>query len=34
MKFLIDAQLPHRLKLWLAANSCDAIHTDDLPARN
>ena len=34
MKFLIDAQLPYRLKLWLAANSCDAIHTNDLPARN
>lgn len=34
MKFLIDAQLPYRLKLWLIANDFDAIHTDDLPERN
>lgn len=34
MKFLIDAQLPYRLKLWLIENQFDAIHTDDLPERN
>ena len=34
MKFLIDAQLPYRLKLWLIENSFDTIHTDDLPERN
>lgn len=34
MKFLIDAQLPYRLKLWLIANGCDAQHTNDLPQRN
>jgi predicted nuclease of predicted toxin-antitoxin system len=31
MKFLVDAQLPYRLKLWLIAEDFDAIHTDDLP---
>ncbi len=34
MKFLIDAQLPYRLKLWLIENDSDAIHTNDLPERN
>jgi predicted nuclease of predicted toxin-antitoxin system len=34
MKFLIDAQLPYRLKLWLIENDFEAIHTDDLPERN
>lgn len=34
MKFLIDAQLPYRLKLRLIENGFDAIHTDDLPERN
>jgi len=34
MKFLIDAQLPYRLKLWLVGNNFDAIHTADLPERN
>ncbi len=34
MKFLIDAQLPHRLKLRLIEKGFDAIHTDDLPERN
>ena len=34
MKFLIDAQLPVRLKLWLIDNGYDALHTDDLPHRN
>jgi predicted nuclease of predicted toxin-antitoxin system len=34
MKFLIDAQLPHRLKLWLIKNDFDTIHTDDLPEQN
>ena len=31
MKFLVDAQLPYRLKTWLETKSFDAIHTDDLP---
>ena len=34
MKFLIDAQLPYHLKLWLIENSFDTIYTDDLPERN
>ena len=34
MKFLIDAQLPYRLKLELIEYGFDAIHTDDLPQRN
>lgn len=34
MKFLIDAQLPYRLKHWLVANGFDAIHTRDLPEQN
>lgn len=31
MKFIIDAQLPYRLKDWLIAQGFDAIHTRDLP---
>lgn len=34
MKFLIDAQLPRRFALWLAAQGHDARHTLDLPLRN
>jgi len=34
MKFLIDAQLPYRLKPWLLANGFDAVHTTDLPEQN
>lgn len=34
MKFLVDAQLPYRLKAWLLAKGFDAIHTNDLPAQN
>lgn len=34
MKFLVDAQLPYQLKLWLLAKGFDAIHTRDLPAQN
>lgn len=34
MKFLIDAQLPNRLKFRLIEMGFDAIHTDDLPERN
>jgi predicted nuclease of predicted toxin-antitoxin system len=34
MKFLIDAQLPHRLSQWLQAERHDAIHTRDLPMGN
>jgi predicted nuclease of predicted toxin-antitoxin system len=34
MKFLIDAQLPHRLSRWLQAEGHDAVHTRDLPEKN
>ncbi len=31
MKFIVDAQLPYGLKLYLKDNGYDAIHTDDMP---
>ncbi len=34
MKFLVDAQLPRRMAVWLSAAGCDAIHTLDLPDGN
>jgi predicted nuclease of predicted toxin-antitoxin system len=34
MKFIVDAQLPIRLALWLRLQGLDAIHTLDLPAQN
>ena len=34
MKFLVDAQLPYRLKYWLIAKGFDAVHTQDLPEAN
>jgi len=34
MRFLVDAQLPRRLAIWLREQGHDAIHTLDLPARN
>jgi predicted nuclease of predicted toxin-antitoxin system len=34
MKFIVDAQLPRRLTLWLSANGYDALHTLDLPKAN
>ena len=34
MKFLIDAQLPYRLRSWLSDHGYDAVHTLDLPAQN
>jgi len=34
MKFIIDAQLPFRLKKWLLANGYDALHTDNLPKKH
>jgi len=34
MKFLVDAQLPRRMTVWLTAAGCDAIHTLDLPDAN
>jgi predicted nuclease of predicted toxin-antitoxin system len=34
MKFIVDAQLPYRLKNWLSAQGFDAIHTKDLPEAN
>ena len=33
MRFVIDAQLPYGLKLFLKDNGFDAIHTDDMPNR-
>ena len=34
MKFLVDAQLPHRLARWLHAEGHEAVHTRDLPEKN
>jgi predicted nuclease of predicted toxin-antitoxin system len=34
MKFIIDAQLPRRLAIWLSEKGFDAIHTLDLPDKN
>ncbi len=34
MNFLIDAQLPKRMAVWLTAAGCDAVHTLDLPDKN
>ncbi len=34
MKFIVDAQLPYRLKNWLIAAGYDTIHTEDLVNRN
>jgi predicted nuclease of predicted toxin-antitoxin system len=34
MKFLIDAQLPYRLKYRLTEKGFDAVHTQDLPEAN
>ena len=34
MKFLVDAQLPHRLSQWLQAEGHDSVHTRDLPRGN
>lgn len=34
MNLLIDAQLPRRMAVWLAAAGCDAVHTLDLPDGN
>jgi len=34
MNFLVDAQLPRRMTVWLTAAGCDALHTLDLPDGN
>ena len=34
MRFLVDAQLPRRVKHWLILNGVEAIHTLDLPNKN
>lgn len=34
MKFLVDAQLPRSLALWLCEQGYDALHTLDLPEAN
>lgn len=34
MQYLVDAQLPKRLKQWLVEQGVEAIHTLDLPKRN
>ena len=31
MRFIVDAQLPYGLKLFLKENGYDAVHTDDIP---
>ena len=33
MKFIVDAQLPYGLKIFLSSQGHDAIHTDDLPLK-
>ncbi len=33
MKFMIDAQLPVRLKKWFSKNGYDALHAVDLPKK-
>jgi predicted nuclease of predicted toxin-antitoxin system len=34
MKFIVDAQLPLSLKMWLKKQGHDVIHTRDLPREN
>ncbi len=34
MDFIVDAQLPYRLKNWLAQKGHNVIHTLDLPEKN
>jgi len=34
VKFLVDAQLPRALSLWLSREGHDSVHTLDLPNRN
>ncbi len=34
MKFVVDAQLPRRIALWLREQGHDALHTLDLPDEN
>src|SRR5947209_2533391 len=34
MNFLVDAQLPRRMTVWLSAAGADAVHTLDLPDGN
>ena len=34
MKFLIDAELPYKLREWLITKGYDVIHTRDLPKAN
>jgi predicted nuclease of predicted toxin-antitoxin system len=34
VNFLVDAQLPRRLALWLRERGHDVVHTVDLPRQN
>lgn len=34
MKFIVDAQLPWKLKRWLIGKGHNTIHVEDLPLRN
>jgi predicted nuclease of predicted toxin-antitoxin system len=34
LNFIVDAQLPKRLAVWLRAQGHDCIHTKDLPMQN
>jgi predicted nuclease of predicted toxin-antitoxin system len=34
MRFIVDAQLPRKLAVWLRAKGYDAIHTLELPEKN
>lgn len=33
MKFIVDAQLPYGIKLFLTDNGFDSVHTDDMPKK-
>ncbi len=34
MRFLVDAQLPYRLALWLKQRGLDVLHTSEMPDAN
>ncbi|WP_373511993.1 DUF5615 family PIN-like protein [Persicitalea sp.] len=34
MKFLVDAQLPYLLAIWMRSKGCEVVHTEDLPDKD